>query len=119
MKADLFHNPKWVKVGGNESIYIFKSLRAYEIVREIGEYLTYLSPFSYSVREDGSLSSLQDTELLTVASAKHVAPLMVHTNFRQGEFNSDLAHEIFINKDFFMRLTIMQLMVKLSILLSL
>ncbi|MBM7569902.1 glycoside hydrolase family 18 protein [Aquibacillus albus] len=68
-----------------------------QIVREIGDYLTYISPFSYQVKADGSVRNLNDTELLNVAKVENVAPLMVLTNFIEGEFSSDLAHEIFIN----------------------
>jgi spore germination protein len=68
-------------------------------VREIGEYLTYLSPFRYSVKEDGSLSSFQENELLNVAASKNISPLMILTNFKEGKFDSDLAHQIFINSE--------------------
>ncbi|WP_243291804.1 LysM peptidoglycan-binding domain-containing protein [Bacillus sp. FJAT-47783] len=70
-----------------------------QIVKEIGEYLTYMSPFSYEVRADGTVRNLFDSELLNVAKTKSVSPLMVLTNFREGEFSSDLAHEIFLNSD--------------------
>ncbi|MCQ6282102.1 LysM peptidoglycan-binding domain-containing protein [Bacillus sp. EB600] len=68
-------------------------------VREIGEYLTYLSPFRYSVVENGGLSSFQETGLLNVAASKNVSPLMALTNFKEGKFDSNLAHAIFINND--------------------
>jgi spore germination protein len=70
-----------------------------QMVREIGEYLTYLSPFSYEVRGDGTLRNIQETELLRVAENKNVAPMMVITNFRNGEFSSELANEIFVNPE--------------------
>jgi spore germination protein len=68
-------------------------------IREIGDYLTYLSPFRYSAKEDGSLSDFQETALLNVAAAKNISPLMILTNFKEGKFDSDLAHQIFINND--------------------
>jgi spore germination protein len=67
------------------------------IVRGVGEYLTYLSPFSYHVQEDGTLRSLNDDDIIQVALSENVAPLMVLTNFRDGEFSSELAHTIFTN----------------------
>lgn len=70
-----------------------------QIVREVGDFLTYLTPFSYSIKEDGTISELKETEIFNVAEAKDISPLLVLTNFRAGEFNSDLAHEIFINTD--------------------
>lgn len=68
-----------------------------QIVREIGEYLTYISPFSYEARADGTVKTISDAAFLNVAKNKNTAPLMVLTNFREGEFSSDLAHEIFID----------------------
>lgn len=67
------------------------------IVREIGDYLTYISPFSYSVRADGSLQNIFDADLLIVARNNYISPLMVITNFQEGEFNSELAHSILID----------------------
>jgi spore germination protein len=69
-----------------------------QIVRELGNYLTYLSPFSYSIKEDGSIGQLQDTTIIQVAESKNVTPLMVLTNFKNGEFNSELAHQILANE---------------------
>jgi spore germination protein len=68
-------------------------------VKEIGEYLTYLSPFRYSAIEDGGISSFQETELINVAVSKNISPLMILTNFKEGKFDSNLAHAIFTNND--------------------
>ncbi len=68
-----------------------------QIVREIGQYLTYVTPFSYQVRADGTLRNINETELLNVARTVNVSSLMVLTNFSEGEFSSELAHQIFIN----------------------
>lgn len=58
-------------------------------------YLTYLSIFSYQVRPDGSLSTINDTSLITAARSAGVAPMMVITNIEEGaSFSSDLAHTI-------------------------
>ncbi len=70
-----------------------------QIVKEIGEYLTYISPFSYQVKSDGTVQIISDTELLNVARTNNIAPLMVLTNFKEGKFSSDLAHEIFIDTE--------------------
>lgn len=53
--------------------------------------LTYLSIFSYSVNEDASLNSINDTPLIQAARRANVAPLMVITN---REFSSDVASAI-------------------------
>lgn len=68
-----------------------------EIVNEVGRYLTYISPFSYQVREDGTFSPIRDDTILEAAREQRVASLMVITNFRGGNFDSDLAHTILSN----------------------
>jgi spore germination protein len=58
-------------------------------------HLTYLSIFSYEVRPDGSLSSINDTPLIEAARQQSVAPLMVITNLEEGAgFSSELANTI-------------------------
>ncbi|MBD2872708.1 LysM peptidoglycan-binding domain-containing protein [Paenibacillus arenilitoris] len=64
------------------------------IVEEIGEYLTYLSPFSHRVRADGTFSGLDDAAVINAAYANRVAPMMVITNFENGTFSSDIAHAV-------------------------
>ncbi len=51
------------------------------IVRETGEYLTYLSPFAYLIREDGTLQSIEDEPALQSAESENVIPMMAVTNF--------------------------------------
>ncbi|RJX39621.1 LysM peptidoglycan-binding domain-containing protein [Paenibacillus pinisoli] len=65
-----------------------------EIVGEIGDYLTYLSPFSYRVQMNGSLTPLDDSAIINAAYSKRVAPMMVITNFENGTFNPDIAHSV-------------------------
>ena len=57
--------------------------------------LTWLSPFSFGVREDGSLTPLADERLIDAALAACVAPQLVLTNLgASGGFSSDLAHAL-------------------------
>ncbi len=57
--------------------------------------LTFLSIFSYQVKPDGSLTPINDTELIAKARAAGVAPMMVITDIKEeGGFSSDIAHEI-------------------------
>src|SRR5690554_757663 len=63
-------------------------------VDEVGEYLTYISPFSYQVNEDASLTEPRDSTILEVAEEYNIAPLMVITNFREGNFDAQLVHGI-------------------------
>ncbi|HET7657711.1 MAG TPA: LysM peptidoglycan-binding domain-containing protein [Bacillales bacterium] len=65
-------------------------------VRDTGENLTYISPFSYHVLSNGSLQPINDGAVLNAAKAENVSPLMVITNFSQG-FSSELAHTILSN----------------------
>lgn len=65
-----------------------------QTVKEIGQYLTYITPFSYQLQQDGTVRSLQDDAFLRVSKEKGVAPLMVLTNFEEGEFSSELAHTV-------------------------
>ncbi len=58
-------------------------------------FLTYLTLFSYEARADGSLTSLDDSRVVTAARAQRVAPMMAVTNIRpEGGFSSDIAHAI-------------------------
>ena len=57
--------------------------------------LTFLSIFSYQVKPDGTLTPIDDTELIAKARAAGVAPMMVITDIKEeGGFSSDIAHEI-------------------------
>lgn len=67
-----------------------------EVLR-LGKYFTYLSPFSHSIREDGTLSPLNDDRLLQAATANRTETLLVLTNFVNGSFNSDRAAAILRN----------------------
>ncbi len=65
-----------------------------EIVNDVGRFLTYVSPFSYQVREDGSLTPIADEPIITAAYPNRVAPMMVITNFRNGNFDTGLVNTI-------------------------
>lgn len=71
---------------------------AFENIHQLGRYLTYLSPFTYSIKEDGSLTELNDTAVISAARSEHVSPLLVVTNFVNQDFNSDLAASLLRNQ---------------------
>ncbi|RKD30083.1 LysM peptidoglycan-binding domain-containing protein [Thermohalobacter berrensis] len=73
--------------------------REREIINEVGQYLTYISPFSYQVNEEGNLNPIDDETILNTARQYDIAPLMVITNFRNGNFDSQLAHTILTNEN--------------------
>ncbi|MDR3541534.1 MAG: glycosyl hydrolase family 18 protein [Desulfosporosinus sp.] len=67
------------------------------MIDQVGNDLTYLSPFSYKVNSDGSLKGLNDLRVLNIARLKKVSPLMSITNIDDKGFNSDIAHVILNN----------------------
>jgi len=67
-------------------------------VEEAAPYLTYISPFSYQVNEDGTLNNINDEGIIQAARENNVAPLMIITNFRNGNFDTQLAHTILSNE---------------------
>lgn len=64
------------------------------LTREAGRYLTYISPFSYQVNEDGSINRLNDTAVIQATRPYRTAPLMVITNFRNGNFDTVMVDAI-------------------------
>lgn len=74
--------------------YAFPTITANTLQNTL-PHLTFISPFSYQVRADGSLVPLNDTTIIQAARAQNVAPLMVITNILEGgSFDSDLASTI-------------------------
>ncbi|MGO4369374.1 LysM peptidoglycan-binding domain-containing protein [Paenibacillus sp. MCAF20] len=69
-----------------------------EIVNDIGQYLTYLSPFSYRVQLDGSMIPLDDSAIIKAGYAHRTAPMMVITNFENGTFSPEIAHAVLSNQ---------------------
>ncbi|CAM4098390.1 glycoside hydrolase family protein [Lederbergia lenta] len=68
-------------------------------VREVGPLLTYLSPFVYTMKEDGGLGSIKDREVIQAARENQVIPIMCLTNFSATEAGTTLAHTILNNTD--------------------
>ncbi len=63
-------------------------------VNEVGQYLTYLSPFSYQVTAAGALTPMRDDASLIAARNYRIAALMVITNFANGNFSTELVDTI-------------------------
>lgn len=75
--------------------YIYKlGEEAVPIVRKDGEQLSYLSPFAYLIREDGSLQPIKDIPAIKTAYDENVVPMMSITNFTVTELGENLAHVI-------------------------
>ncbi len=74
--------------------FVFPSVSP-NVLRDTSPFLAYLSIFSYQVRPDGSLKTINDTGPVTAALNMGVAPLMVITNIEEGSgFSSELANAI-------------------------
>ncbi|MCG8502718.1 MAG: glycosyl hydrolase family 18 protein [Firmicutes bacterium] len=87
--------PRTRKLGTIEvNAYAFPTI-SMDVLKKTLPYLTYLSIFSYEVRPDGSLSTVDDEPLIQAAREANVAPLMVITNIEEGgSFDSDLVSTI-------------------------
>jgi spore germination protein len=65
--------------------------QAAPIVSENAEYLTYMSPFAYLIKEDGTLQPIPDGPALQAALSHKVAPMMAITNFTATARGENLA----------------------------
>lgn len=62
-------------------------------------FLTYLSPFSYSVTPAGELEAPRDDAIIRRAKSAGVMPLMVVTNIFEGSFSTDVLTQILANPE--------------------
>lgn len=84
----------WIYTNG----YTFPNIDS-EVLKKTLPYLSYISIFSYEVNEDGSLTTIDDTEIIKQAREAGVAPMMVITNLsKEGGFSSDLVKTILNDK---------------------
>jgi spore germination protein len=67
-------------------------------VKKVGKYLSYVAFFSYRVKADGNLIAPKDEAALTATKNSGQTPMMVLTNFTQGNFSPEVAHNIFTDK---------------------
>lgn len=68
-----------------------------QIVREVAYDLTYVSPFGYRMKQDGTLEPLDDNPTIQAAYSTSVVPMMCITNFSPTEAGTGLAHTILSN----------------------
>lgn len=62
-------------------------------------FLTFLSPFSYSITPDGNIVAPNDDRIIERARAVSVMPLMVVTNIYDGSFSTETLSQILANPD--------------------
>lgn len=74
-------------------------------VNEAAQHLTYVAFFSYLVQPDGNLTPLNDAAPLVATKRHRAIPMLVITNFAKGNFQPDLAHQIFTDPAATRRLT--------------
>ena len=74
--------------------YVYPNINQ-ALLRGILPYLTYLSVFTYGIREDGGLVEPNDTDLLKLADEYGVAPVMVVSTLNEREvFDSGMAARV-------------------------
>lgn len=62
-------------------------------------FLTFLSPFSYSLTPDGELVAPPDERLIERAKESAVMPLMVVANISEGTFSTEVLSQILASED--------------------
>ena len=68
------------------------------VLRKTLPFLTYLSIFTYGFTAEGELVPVEDEELIAIAKEFGVAPIMMLAPMdAKGAFNSEVAHNMFIN----------------------
>ncbi|TSI11025.1 LysM peptidoglycan-binding domain-containing protein [Lysinibacillus sp. BW-2-10] len=74
-----------------------KDEEAAQSVSEIGHLLTYLSPFAYIIKQDGTLQPFADDSMLSSGKSKQVVPMLSITNLSVTDVGTNLAHEVLSN----------------------
>ncbi|MGN1004193.1 MAG: LysM peptidoglycan-binding domain-containing protein [Oscillospiraceae bacterium] len=70
------------------------------LLRATLPYLTFMTPFTYGITENGGLVDLDDAELIAMAKEGGVAPLMhLSTLTEEGGFSNELASLVLNNAD--------------------
>ncbi|WP_047152666.1 glycosyl hydrolase family 18 protein [Aneurinibacillus tyrosinisolvens] len=64
------------------------------LISDFAPYMTYVALFEYHFGSDGSLSQLNDQPVVSIARARHVAPLATITNLTESGFNPNLVREV-------------------------
>ncbi|MCL6452791.1 MAG: LysM peptidoglycan-binding domain-containing protein [Alicyclobacillus sp.] len=65
-----------------------------QAVREVGPYLTYVSPFAYRIQATGGLEPVDDAATLQAAQQNRIVPMMAITNFTATEAGTALASAV-------------------------
>lgn len=69
-----------------------------EVLLKTLPYLTFITIFTYGFNEQGELNEIDDQEIIDIARANKVAPIMlISTLTEDGTFSNELAHSILNN----------------------
>jgi spore germination protein len=69
------------------------------LTNQAAPYLSYISLFSYQVSDDASLRDINDASIREAARNHRTAPLMTITNFRYGNFDTELVDNILYSEE--------------------
>lgn len=69
-----------------------------QVVNSTAQYLTYITPFSYHVNEDGTLVPLNDEVIIKTAKNYKTAAMLCISNISDSGFNTELIGKILNNK---------------------
>ncbi|MFC7370955.1 glycosyl hydrolase family 18 protein [Fictibacillus iocasae] len=95
-QTDTVHKrPKIETIGFLEPI---EPKQAIKDLKEAEKQLSYVAMFSYQVKKDGSLTAIKDAEAISETKKSGSTPMMVLTNFTDGNFSPEVAHAIFTDK---------------------
>ncbi|TCK98067.1 spore germination protein [Natranaerovirga hydrolytica] len=67
-------------------------------IEKASEQLTFINIFTYKLNPNGTLSPLIDKEVVETAYGNIISPIMVITNFVDGQFSQELANIILSNE---------------------
>ena len=82
----------------NGYIYFLEE-SAVPIIESVGEHLTYMAPFAYLIKENGTLVPIDDSPAIGAAYDNDVVPMMSITNFTVTERGGNLANLILSNSE--------------------
>lgn len=80
----------------NAFAYVF-GITDIQILSNTIDYLTYLTPFSYIVEENGDLMQINDDQAIQLALSNNVIPIMSITNYSYNNNGQGVAHTILNN----------------------
>ena len=69
------------------------------IINEVADNLTYVSPFAYLIRENGTMEPIDDDVAINTSIENNVVPMMAITNFTSTQLGENLAHVVLNNPD--------------------